>query len=87
MDPNSIVNIATPIIVPIVIEAVKFISPKIPSWIIPILAPILGGLVGILSNAALQANGNLFVAVALGMAGVGLREIVDQLKPKTDPRD
>lgn len=87
MDPNSIVNIATPIIVPIVIEIVKFISPKIPTWIIPILAPILGGLVGILSNAALQANGNLFVAVALGMAGVGLREIVDQLTPKSDPRD
>lgn len=54
---------------------------------IPVLAPVLGGLVGIISNAALSAQGNLMVAVALGMAGVGLREIIDQLKPEPKPND
>lgn len=87
MDATQIVNIVTPIIVPLVLAGVKWILPKIPTWMIPVLAPVLGGLVGIISNAALSAQGNLMVAVALGMAGVGLREIIDQLKPEPKPND
>lgn len=87
MESTQIVNLLTPVIVPLVIAGFKMISSKIPTWILPILAPILGALVGVISNAALQANGNLMVAAALGLAGVGVREIIDQLKPEPKPKD
>lgn len=82
-----IVSIATPIVVPLIIAGVKWVLPKIPTWLIPMLAPVLGGLMGVITNAATAANGNLWVAAALGLAGVGVREIVDQVKPSKDPKD
>lgn len=85
MDANSIVSIGTPILVPLIIALFKKVSPKIPTWALPALAPILGALVGVISNYALAANGNLVVAAALGLAGVGVREIIDQLKPEPKP--
>lgn len=87
MDSTLIVNLLTPIVVPIFIAAFKKISSKIPKWVLPALAPILGVLVTVISNSALQANGNLLVAAALGLAGVGVREIIDQLKPEPKPKD
>lgn len=87
MESTSIVNILTPIVVPLIIAGFKLISAKIPTWVFPVLAPILGLLMGAISNAALQANGNILVAAALGLAGVGVREIIDQLKPEAKPND
>lgn len=87
MDPTAIVSIATPIIVPLVIAGVKKILPKIPTWFIPMLAPVLGGLVGVIANAATTHDTNLLISVALGMAGVCVREIIDQLKPEPQPKD
>ena len=81
MDSTTIVNLATPVIVPLIIAGFKKILPKVPTFILPMLAPVLGGLVGLISNAALSANGNIWAAVALGMAGVCVREILDQVKP------
>lgn len=87
MESTQIVSLLTPVVVPLVIAGFKLISAKIPTWVFPVLAPILGALVGVISNAALQANGNLYVAAALGLAGVGVREIIDQLKPEPKIND
>lgn len=81
MDAQTIVTIVTPIIVPLIIAGVKYIIPKIPTWLLPILAPILGAVLTIITNYAAQSSGNLVIAAILGLAGVGVREIVDQLKP------
>lgn len=64
-----------PAVVPVVIAVIKFFIPKLPSVWLPILAPILGAVAELL----LSGNFGVWGAVA-GAAGVGLREIVDQLK-------
>lgn len=85
MDAQTIITIVTPIAVPLLIAGVKYIAPKIPTWLLPILAPILGAVLTIITNYTAGATGNVLVAAVLGLAGVGVREIIDQLKPAADP--
>lgn len=72
-----------PVLTPVVIAAVKRLIARIPTMWLPVLAPFVGGL---LDAALAYASGNpvnpLFGA-ALGLAGVGVREIVDQAKKAT----
>lgn len=66
--------------VPILLYIVKLLIPKIPKWLIPILAPVLGGLVDAAIAYGSGGTANPIVGAFLGSAGVGLREIIDQLK-------
>ena len=69
-----------PLAVPILLAVVKNLVSAIPKWLLPILAPVLGAVAEIgLNYAGAPAVGVMWGA-ALGSAGVGLREIVDQLK-------
>lgn len=84
MDLAALVNsIGLPLIaagVPLLIAAFKKLLPKIPVYLLPIIAPILGALGDFaLSALAGVPSGGLGGALA-GLAGVGVREIVDQLK-------
>jgi ABC-type thiamin/hydroxymethylpyrimidine transport system permease subunit len=72
-----------PILVPIFIAVAKFFIPKIPSVAIPIIAPIMGALVDWLTTGTF-GQGTIMGAIA-GSAGVGLREIVDQLRKNNLP--
>lgn len=81
MDANTIVNYITPVLVPMLVAGIKWLTPKIPTWSLPLIAGSLGGLTGLISNIASHNTGNLWLSVALGLAGVGVREVVDQLKP------
>lgn len=67
-----------PILVPIVIAILKTLAPKIPKSWLPIIAPILGALVEIFTSGTIGI-GTVWGA-ALGSAGVGIREIVDQMR-------
>lgn len=87
MDASQIVTFATPIIVPLVIAGIKLVKPKIPTWILPVLAGPLGALVEYINHLATGSTTNIVVAVLLGLAGVGVREVVDQLKPEPQPKD
>lgn len=78
---DNIVSWLTPILVPLVLAGLKKISPSIPSWVIPIAAPVLGVLIDLANSYATGHSSNLLVAAGLGLAGVGLREIKDQIKP------
>ncbi|GAB4377514.1 MAG: hypothetical protein Kow00114_41830 [Kiloniellaceae bacterium] len=75
-------QIGTPliaVIVPLVIAVAKMIIPKIPKQMLPIIAGALGPAVEL---AIVQLNGSEFTGtagVAAGLAGVGLREVWDQL--------
>lgn len=82
MDANTIINTATPIIAPLLTAAVKFISPKIPTWLLPIICTVLGTLGNYVAQVATSNQSNVWAAVGLGLAGIGVREIIDQLKPK-----
>jgi hypothetical protein len=75
-----------PILVPALIAVLKTLTPQLPKHWLPILAPVLGALLDLASTQSLGA-GTAWGA-ALGSAGVGLREILDQIKKRmeNDPR-
>lgn len=78
---GKIVAIATTFLVPILIAGVKRIAPSIPSWGLPLLAPVLGFLIGVINNAVAAHSSNLWLAAGLGLLGVAVREVKDTLMP------
>lgn len=80
MDWTSFLPGLVTVIVPLVIYFAKVIVPKIPKWLIPILAPILGGVAEAVLAYASGGTPNPALGAVLGAAGTGLREVVDQIK-------
>jgi hypothetical protein len=73
------------VLVPLVIAGLKKLFPQLPAGSLPVIAPILGGLLEYgLGQLGLNAGGTVAGAVA-GGAGVGLREIVKQNSGKAPP--
>jgi hypothetical protein len=70
--------ILIPALVPIIIAVIKLLLPRLPKVWLPILAPLLGAATEWLLSGQFS-QGTLLGAIA-GAAGVGLREIVDQVK-------
>ncbi len=85
MDATTIVSLATPVIVPLIIAGVKKILPSIPTWLLPVITPFLGASVDVINHFATGASTNLVLSALLGLAGVGVREVVDQLKSSGNP--
>jgi hypothetical protein len=78
--PLTWVQAVIAIITPVIIAGVKLLVPRIPRLWLPILAPLVGLLVDVAAHFAAGTALNPTLALALGAAGVGLREAVDQLK-------
>lgn len=87
MDAQTIVTYATPVIAPLIVALVKKIKPNIPTFVLPIICTVGGALVTWLASIALHNPNNILLGAALGLAGVGVREIIDQLKPDAAPKD
>lgn len=85
MTAQVLVTYLTPIIVPLIIAGVKAVQPKIPTFVLPLIAPIFGVLIDIINSYVNNSHPSLLIAAILGLAGVGIREVVDQLKPISDP--
>jgi hypothetical protein len=81
MTADQIITFLTPILVPLLLAGVKALMPKLPSWTIPMLAPLMGILIDILNAQVTAHQSNIWVAAGLGLAGVGLREVKDQVLP------
>lgn len=77
---DNLLTWITPILVPLLIAGVKQVLPKIPRSVLPVLGPILGAAIDIINHYATGAATNTWAALALGAAGVGVREIYDQVK-------
>lgn len=73
-----------PLLVPILIALSKLAIPKVPSWTLPIVAPALGALIDYIGSFG-GSPAHPIAAALLGSAGVGLREIVDQVKNRNRP--
>lgn len=69
-----------PVAVPLALAVLKAVLPNLPKVWLPILAPILGALSEILLYLGGLGGGNPAMGALLGQAGVGLREIYDQVK-------
>ena len=77
---SSFVLALIPVLVPLLVALGKWGLPKVPLWILPILAPALGALVDYLAALATGSAASPILGAALGSAGVGVREIFDQAK-------
>lgn len=75
-----------PVLTPLVIAAVRVGLPKVPSKYYPILAAVVGIALDLVAHFAVGTQLAPVVGLALGLAGVGLREAKDQLsKPAPKP--
>lgn len=64
---------------PLVIQMVKLIVPTLPKWSLPIAAPLLGMLADYIGSLISGGTATPLVGAALGLAGVGVRELIDQV--------
>lgn len=81
LTPSGLVQWLTPIITPVVLLGVKKFLPKLPSGLIPLLAPIVGVALELANSLATSHQSNFLLAAALGLLGVGLREVKEAVKP------
>lgn len=81
---DNIVQWLTPVIVPLIITYTWKLLPKIPSWVIPMLAPLLGVILDVINAEIMNGSHNTVVGALLGLAGVGVREIKTNLIPPKD---
>ena len=82
-------TLSTPVIiamVPILVMLIKKIIPNRLTWILPLIATALGPTLDWLQSTFTTVVPNSTRAILLGMSGVALREIIDQIKKATVPR-
>lgn len=82
---DNIVTWLTPIMAPLLIALTKKFVPSLPGFVLPILAPVFGVLLDLVNTYALHHSSNLLLAAVAGLAGVGIREVKDQLVPAQPP--
>lgn len=67
-------------LVPLLVQGVKlYVVPKIPGWLLPVLAGALGPALDQVAVALSGAPGSPALAVAYGLGGVGVRELLNQI--------
>ena len=79
-DANAIITLAVPVLSPLVTAGLKWLQPRIPSWAIPTICTALGTLGAYIAQWSAVGQTNVAVAIGLGLAGIGVREVLDQLK-------
>lgn len=84
MNQNA-VYVLIPILAPVLVACLRRLLPKLPRWLLPSLATAVGPLADYAGTFATGADTNPLLALALGAAGVGLREIADQTKKRVLP--
>lgn len=84
---SELTGLMTPLIiaaVPIVVLGLKkWVLPANRPWMFPLIATVLGSVADVLGAVATAGVGPKWYGVVTGLATVGLREIVDQLKKAT----
>lgn len=79
-DVNAILTLAVPVLSPLLTAGVKKLVPIMPPWIIPMICTGLGTLSVYIAHWSTNNSTNPAWAIGLGLAGIGVREILDQLK-------
>ena len=84
MDSQTIINILTPVVAPAVVLFIKKVWVKVPTALLPVLCTAIGAGGNLITNWLAGNTANPTVAIMLGMAAIGAREIVDQAKKATN---
>lgn len=77
---NAIAEPLIAVVVPVVIAGIKLAWDRIPKFLLPVVAPFLGIAADFVISWGASVPMMGWKAALLGMAGVGLREVVDQVK-------
>lgn len=80
-DVNAILTLAVPVLSPLLTAGIKWLTPRIPGWMLPMICTGLGTLSVYIAQWSTGTQTNAAVAIGLGLAGIGVREIKDQLTP------
>lgn len=68
-----------PILTPIIVSVIKWGAPKIPTFLLPVLCPLLGAALEIVLHFAGAVSTAGVTGAILGASGLWLRELIDQL--------
>lgn len=80
MDPITI-NLLITLLTPVLISLLKrYVLPQLPRAALPALAPVIGALLQAAQSAVTDLPVQPEAGAAAGLAGVGVREVLDQLK-------
>jgi hypothetical protein len=80
MNYEQLIQLLTPVIVPAVLALEAKVIAKIPSWLKPIIATLIGVSIDVLNHFLTGHPFSPGIGAILGAAGVGVREIIDQTK-------
>lgn len=72
-------------LIPILVNYIKKLIPERLTWVIPMLAMVLGPIADFVSQKAFGVGVGPVTSVALGLAGIGLRELVSNLMKPAAP--
>lgn len=81
---NWIVNLI-PLIVPIIVAGIKLALPRLPKAWLPVVAVGLGAGLDLVSHWTTGSASSPLLGAIMGAAGVGIREILDQVKKLNNP--
>ena len=70
------------VVTPLIVQGVRWLVPKVPTWALPTMAPFLGILVGLALNAVGAAHLSWVDSAQLGALGVFVREVFNQYVTK-----
>lgn len=76
-DPWAALIIA---ITPFIVAGIKLLAPKMPTKLLPVIAAVTGLALTLPAHYLAGIDVNWWQGLLLGIAGVGLRELYDQLK-------
>lgn len=83
MDAQTYINILTPVVAPLVVMFVKKFWAKIPTLLVPVIATAVGAIGNLIATHLAGNPKNIGLAIVLGLAAIGLREVADQTKQTT----
>ena len=69
-----------PLLTPLLVLGVKKLAPNIPNAWLPVIATMSGVVLDFLHGLATTATSHVGLGVVLGLASIGVRELLDQLK-------
>lgn len=84
-DIQQLTLLLIPLLTALTVAGLKKVTTQIPSWVLPMLTPVIGILIKMLGDRiGIDLTGGLGTAYAAGagLAGVGVRESYDQGKGK-----
>lgn len=84
MDAATWINIFTPVITPIITAGIKKLT-VLPKWLTPVVAIGVGALGNYLAQLSMGSPNNIWLTLALALAGIGVRELTKHVNPMTVP--